>query len=109
MKKFALALQAVLVLAASPVYADTVTVKHHKEVDLGKFKCATGRSVLIPRVCYDKANSYMVIKVGDEYYHYCEIDPRTVRSLLRARSIDDYYLTSIRGHFDCRTHRVPNY
>jgi KTSC domain len=42
-------------------------------------------------------------------YHYCEIDAGTVSSLLGAESMGRFYNTSIKGRFDCRTHRVPAY
>ena len=109
MKKFILAVQAMLFLAVTPVYAEKIKVKFHKEIDLRTFKCTSLKSVLMPRACYDKVNHYMVIKVGGDYYHYCEIDSRTVASLTRARSIDDYFYTKIKGQFDCRKHKIPEY
>jgi len=110
MKKLAIALQAaVLFLAASPGYAETAHVKYRGDaVNLRKFEChnvANGSEVR--RVCFDRANGYMVIKLVDTYYHYCEIDAPTVRGLWHAPAPDDYYHASIRGRFDCRTHRVP--
>jgi KTSC domain len=46
---------------------------------------------------------------GGTWYHYCEIDPGTVSSLLAAESMGRLYNASIKGNFDCRTHRVPAY
>jgi len=51
----------------------------------------------------------MVIKLHNTYYHHCEIDEATVKGLLAADAPEDYYHASIRGQFDCRTHRVPHY
>jgi hypothetical protein len=51
----------------------------------------------------------MLIDLNGTYYHYCEIDEGTVTSLMSADSIGRFYNASIKGRFDCRTHRVPAY
>jgi KTSC domain len=61
------------------------------------------------RCSYDEKNTYMLINLSGTWYHYCEIDPGTVSSLLAADSMGRYFNTSIKGNFDCRTHRVPAY
>jgi hypothetical protein len=43
------------------------------------------------------------------WYHYCEIDQETVSGLLAADSMGRFYNASIKGQFDRRTHRVPDY
>jgi hypothetical protein len=68
----------------------------------------------VNRVCYDKAKKYVVIQLRDTWYHYCEIDDRTVAALINADSVGRYYNANIRGTgndgpFDCRTHKVPSY
>ena len=70
------------------------------------------RSSFVHRVCYDRANAYMLIKLRGTYYHYCEIDAPTVARLLSADSIGRFYNANIKGDgrdgpFDCRTRRVP--
>jgi hypothetical protein len=93
-----------------PANAETVSVKYRGEVDLAPFACeAVTRSSFIERVCYDENNSYMLINLRGTWYHYCEIDPGTVSSLLAADSMGQFYNASIKGNFDCRTHRVPAY
>jgi hypothetical protein len=95
--------------------AEMVTVKYRGPVDLNPFNCtAVSRSSFIRRVCYDAANAYMIIKLKSTYYHYCEIDARTVADLLDAESMGRFYRSNIKGSgtdgpFDCRTHRVPGY
>jgi hypothetical protein len=95
--------------------AETVSVKYRGPVDLKPFACTdTPRSSFIRRVCYDKAQSYMLIQLKNVWYHYCEIPASTVSSLLTADSAGRYYLANIKGSgkdgpYDCRTHRVPNY
>jgi hypothetical protein len=99
-----------LVLAAARSLAETVDVKYRGPVDLQLFSCTdVTRSSFINRVCYDRANEYMLISLNRIYYHYCEIDSGTVAALISAESMGRYYNGSIKGRFDCRAHRVPQY
>jgi hypothetical protein len=99
-----------LIGAALAQRSEIVEVKYRGTVDLKYFACNdTPRSSFIRRVCYDRTNKYMVISLNGTYYHYCEIDRDTVSSLLDAPSMGRYFNASIKGRFDCRTHRVPAY
>jgi KTSC domain len=74
------------------------------------FDCAdVARSSFIRRVCYDKANEYMLIDLSGTFYHYCAIDDDTVSALLAADSMGRFFNASIKGQFDCRKNRVPEY
>ncbi len=96
--------------AAQAASSEMVDVKYRGPVSLTPFKCDTiSRSSFIRRVCYDEKNTYMLINLSGTWYHYCEIDPATVASLLDAESMGRFYNASIKGNFDCRTHRVPAY
>jgi hypothetical protein len=65
----------VLTLARAAVAAETVDVKYRGKVDLAPFACvAVSRSTFRNRVCYDRANEYMLISLNGICYHYCEID-----------------------------------
>jgi hypothetical protein len=95
---------------SSAVRAESVYVKYRGEVDLKPFDCSEiTRSSFINRVCYDRRNKYMLISLNGTFYHYCEIDAGTVSSLLSAASMGRFYNAGIRGQFDCRVHRVPEY
>ena len=102
-------------LISASARAESVTVKYRGVVDLKPFSCTdTPRSSFIQRVCYDKAQSYMLINLRGVYCHYCELPPPTLEAFLAAPSMGKFYNQSIRssgsdGPFDCRTHRVPNY
>jgi hypothetical protein len=99
-----------LCLVASPLGAETVQVRYRGPVDLRPFDCTdVTRSSFIHRVCFDNANSYMLINLAGTYYHYCEIDSGTVAALMTAESIGRFYNSAIKGRFDCRTLRVPTY
>jgi hypothetical protein len=96
--------------AASAAQAESVNVKYRGLVNLAPFACEDiTRSSFIERVCYDPKNTYMLIDLKGTWYHYCEIDQQTVSDLLAAGSMGRYYNASIKGRFDCRTHRVPDY
>jgi hypothetical protein len=111
MRNIFLGIEFVLLLAISPAFAEKVHIKYRDaDVDLGKFEChEVIKGPEVRRICYDKPNGYLVIRLHNTYYHYCEIDEATVKGLQSAASPDDYYHKSVRGHFDCRTHRIPKY
>ncbi|MBN8991630.1 MAG: KTSC domain-containing protein [Rhizobiales bacterium] len=104
-----------VLLAATPVRAETVDVKYRGIVDLKPFACTdTPRSSFIQRVCYDKAQSYMLISLKGTYYHYCELPTATFDAFVAAPSMGQFFNQKIKGAgsdgpFDCRTHRVPTY
>jgi hypothetical protein len=91
--------------------AETVTVKYRESpVPLDSFQCQSiERSSFIRRVCYDQKNSYMIVQLNETYYHYCNIDKATVDAFDAADSMGRFYNASIKGHFDCRTGRMPPY
>jgi KTSC domain len=100
----------VLFAGSSITRAESVYVKYRGEVDLRFLECSDiTRSSFINRVCYDRRNEYMLISLNGTFYHYCEIDAGTVSSLLNAPSMGRFYNASIKGQFDCRVHRVPEY
>ena len=106
----AIASAVALFAASSIACAESVYVKYRGEVDLRFFDCTDiARSSFIRRVCYDLRNEYMLISLNGTFYHYCEIDGETVSALKTAESMGRYYNASIKGRFDCRTHRVPEY
>src|SRR6476619_582872 len=106
---------ALAVLIATPVSSETVDVKYRGPVDLKPFACTdTARSSFIQRVCYDKAQSYMLISLRGTYYHYCQLPPAICDAFMAAPSLGTFYNRQIKGSgadgpFDCRTHRVPTY
>jgi KTSC domain len=97
------------------VESETVDVKYRGTVDLKTFECRdTPRSSFIQRVCYDKAQSYLIINLRGTYYHYCELPPQTFNGLMGAPSMGQFFNQNIKGSgsdgpHDCRTHRVPTY
>lgn len=97
-----------VLVGTQAVYAETVDVKYRGPVGLRPFVCEEyTRSSFIRRVCYDEANSYMLIKLNETWYHYCTINSATVDSLRKAVSMGRYFSASIKGRFDCRSYAVP--
>jgi KTSC domain-containing protein len=100
---------------SAEVHSETVDVKYRGPVELKTFECSdTNRSSFIQRVCYDKAQSYMIIGLRGTYYHYCELPTPTYHALMDAPSMGQFYNQNIKGSgsdgpFDCRTHKVPQY
>jgi hypothetical protein len=81
-----------LLLLTAEVRSETVDVKYRGPVDLRPFECRDiNRSSFIQRVCYDKAQSYMVISLKGTYYHYCELPSATFDGLMGAPSMGQFY------------------
>ncbi|WP_292119428.1 KTSC domain-containing protein [Mesorhizobium sp.] len=104
-----------ILLSLRPTYAETVEVKYRGPVDLAKFEC-TGEldSSVVKRVCYNAQHSYMLIRLKQTWYHYCEIDQGTVDALLAAESKGRFYNANIKdsgtgGKFGCRDKLVPDF
>lgn len=104
---------AALVLMSHAATAETVQVKYHGPVSLDAFACTdVSENSDVSRICYDKAERYMVIRLKTTYYHYCAIDAAAVQGLQSAKSKRDFFDSRIRGSgkdgpFDCRTHPIP--
>jgi hypothetical protein len=58
---------------------------------------------------YDAKNQYLVIGLRGTLYHYCRFDEGTWNRFRRADSYGRFYLSSIKGRFDCRAGGVPEY
>lgn len=102
-------------IAIGPVWAETVSVKYRGPVDLANFDC-TGEldSSVVQRVCYNAPNAYMLIRLKQTWYHYCQIDKGTVDDLLAAPSKGRFYSSRIKdsatgGKFGCRDKPVPQF
>ena len=103
--------------AKSPETAEIICVKYGPcPLNVSAFECTDVTSSFIRRVCYDAPKSFMVIKLKETWYPYCEIDAATVQQLLSAGSAGTFYNENIRsrpdgahGPFDCRDHPLPEY
>jgi hypothetical protein len=100
-----------LVLWAACCVAEEVDVKYHKRVDLGSsFICSDiDRSSFIKRLCYDKAKSYLIMRLNQTYYHWCAVPQESVDALMSADSMGRYFNANVKGKFDCRLNSPPTY
>jgi hypothetical protein len=104
-----------LLILTAEARPETADVKYRGAVDLKTFECRDiTRSSFIQRVCYDKAQNYMLINLHGTFYHYCELPAATFDALMGAPSMGQFYNKNIKstgsnGPYDCRTRRVPSY
>jgi KTSC domain len=70
------------------------------------FSCSdVARSTFIKRVCFDNAKSYMIIRLRDTYYHYCNIPESTVT----ADSMGRFFNSQVKKNYDCRVNPPLKY
>lgn len=90
--------------------SEVVFVKYRGPVSLATFSCETiSRSSLVDRICFDAKQEYAVVSLKGTYYHYCEIPARIIASWKNSDSMGRYYNSYIKGSYDCRTNRIPEY
>lgn len=93
--------------------AGEICPKYGQCVPEEAFACSDiTRSSLVGRVCYSAEKAYLVLKLRETYYHYCDVDPATVANLLSAPSMGSFYLHNIKdsatgGKFTCKGKTLP--
>lgn len=104
-----------LVAFAQPAAAEELCPKYGSCVPMSAFDCQDiDRSSLVTRVCYNAAASYLVIRLKQTDYHYCEVDQTTVQRLMSASSMGRFYNAEIKdsgtdGRFSCRGRPQPKF
>ncbi|KQU96751.1 KTSC domain-containing protein [Devosia sp. Root105] len=98
---------AAIVMLASPAIARSVDAKFIGSVDLQQFRCTETVSSFVHRICYDAAESRVIVLLRETFYQYCNVDPGTVAAWLGADSKGRFYNQNIKsnavdGRFDCR-------
>lgn len=100
---------------ASPALAESVLVKYRGLVPLATFECQdVTESGFIERICFDEAQSYMLISLNGTFYQYCEIGAPLVWVFMGFPNKGQFFNQKIKGWgddgpYDCRTHRIPDY
>ena len=92
----------IVVGSVSIAQAETIFVKYRGMVDLREFSCTNIESSFVHRICYKKADKYLVVLLTDTYYHYCQIPQDVVQHWLSVDSKGKFYNAKIKGNFDCR-------
>lgn len=90
-----------------------VEVKYRSdEVDVGapyfEFLGRSDSSV-VRSAWFDADNQYLIINLNGTNYHYCGLPINVWVSLQQAVSLGDFYLSSIKGRYDCRINYLPAY
>ena len=89
---------------------ETVNVKYRGLVDLKPFQCEwITKSSVVKRLCYDAAEKYVIVNLTGTYYHYCEVPSYVIAAWRNSSSMGSYYNTQVKGQYDCRFNRVPQY
>jgi len=95
------------------VISNYVDVKYREEpVDIADQEFEeldTSKSSFIRGAWYDEDNDYMIINLDGTYYQYCGMLNRTWASFKTADSFGSHYNKYIKGEYDCRLNKVPNY
>ena len=98
----------ILLGAFSASNAENVYVKYQGTVSLDNFDCTNTISSFVNRICHNDKYDYVVVLLNTTYYHYCRIPSSTVNSWLNASSKGKFYLSNIKGRFDCRLGAFQN-
>lgn len=79
-------------------------------VDLKNFEFLnTTWSSLIQGAWYDENNNYLIIKMSNKFYHYCNVYESIWSSFKTAHSFGSFYIHNIKGNFSCIWKDLPKY
>ena len=98
----------VAILGCLQAKAETVYVKYRGPVSLERFSCNETVSSVVHRVCYRADRQYLVVLLGDTYYHYCLIPSGVIGQWLAAPSLGRFYNANIKSNYDCRLGGIPS-
>jgi len=108
MKKLLITL--ILTFISTGAMSESVYVKYRGDVDLTPFTCEwVSRRSVVKRLCYDQKEKYVSVQLKATYYHYCEVPSVVVSNWRNADSMGRYYNANMKGRYDCRINRVPEY
>ena len=89
--------------------AEVVSVQYGDEIDLAPLSCSAVKGRRISRVCYDAANRYLLIREGQSYRQFCEVDAAITDRFLSSPAMDRFFRSMIEGKYDCRPGNMPKY
>ncbi len=99
-----------LVAATAQLRAEMAAVQHGDEIELTPFQCTEiPQGSRISRVCYDEVNRYLLVRVGQTYRQFCEIEAGTATRFLASPSIDHFFKSIIEDSHGCRPGNMPKY
>lgn len=78
-------------------------------VDISKFKSFdTQKSSFIEGVWYNPSDGYMVIKLSDKYYQYCDFPEGKWVNFSKSDSLGIFYNSTIKGGYPCDPSRFQS-
>jgi hypothetical protein len=87
-----------LSLFAAPVTSEMVDVRGRVAIDLEMFECRDiNRSTVVQRVCYDAAQSTLVVAVRGGYQQFCGVPVETYTAFMDAPSMGLFFNRNIRA------------
>jgi hypothetical protein len=85
-----------LSLLTAPVTSEKVDVGAPWMVDLRTFECRDiNRSTIVQRVCYDAAQSDLLVAVKSSYHRYCRVPAETYAAFMNAPSMGLFFQRTI--------------
>lgn len=95
-----------LLISISSLWA--VEVKYYENVDVSAFANLSLRpSSLVKEIYYKDSENYLIVNLKGTYYHYCKIPKNVVNNWVSSPSLGRYYISNIKGNFDCRFGGIP--
>mgnify|MGYP005718357857 CR=1 FL=1 len=61
----------------------------------------TGRSSFVKGAWYDDPGEFLVLKLNDKYYQYCDVKSEVWQGFVDADSFGEYYNDEVKGRFNC--------
>lgn len=98
-----------LFLSSSSSYVKVKYRDDKVDVSASNFTPLDKTDATVKGAWYDSDNEYMIIKLGNTYYHYCGMPSSAWRDFSSASSLYRTYQDDIKGNFDCRVNPAPRY
>lgn len=103
----------ILLLLPLSLSARTIVVKYRDlpvDVDNGHFEeLRLKPSSLVMEMFYDEQGNYLLVSLKNTFYHYCGINKPVINTWVNSDSLGRFYLSNIKGNFDCRVYPMPSY
>jgi len=93
--------------------ARTIVVKYRDtpvDVENGHFEeIKLKLSSLVNEMFFDEQGNYLLVRLKSTFYHYCGINKQVINTWINSSSLGRFYLSNIKGNFDCRIYPIPSY
>ena len=85
-----------------------ISVKYKEgQVDISKFESLnTSRSTFVQGGWYRSSDNYMIIKINNTYYQYCNVPDKIWNNFHSTESFGDYYNSRIKGAYICEQNKA---